>query len=188
MLSSSPRLCVAENSVLLVIDIQQRLAGAMSEKVLQSVVKHTGWLLQAADLLNIPVVRTEQYPKGLGETVDDIKQHLSMDTCLEKTCFSCCGASGFHEVVNIEKRRQVILTGMESHVCVLQTAMELKNGGFDVFIASDAVCSRSKQNHKNALMRMSQADISITNTESVMFEWLRDASHPQFKAISALLR
>ena len=97
-------------------------------------------------------------------------------------------ATGFGEAVKLKQRNQVILTGMESHVCVLQTAMELKATGFDVFVVSDAVCSRHKHNHLNALQRMSQAGIIITNTESVMFEWLRDARHPQFKDISKLIR
>ena len=181
-------LCEADQSVLLVIDIQQGLAKAMPDEVLQAMLKQTGKLLQTADLLNIPVVRTEQYPKGLGETVTEIKQHLKMDTLLEKTRFSCCGAAGFTDAVKLNRRKQIILSGMESHVCVLQTAMELKIAGFDVFVVNDAVCSRHKHNHRNALQRMNQAGIIISNTESVMFEWLRDASHPQFKAIAKLLR
>ena len=187
-MSVPPCLCEAEDSVLLVIDIQRGLARAMPDKALQRVIKHTAQLLQTADLLNIPVVRTEQYPKGLGETVEDIRQHLKMDTLLEKTRFSCCGATGFAEAVKLNRRKQLILTGMESHVCVLQTAMELKTTGFDVFVVGDAVCSRDKHNHKNALQRMSQAGVIISNTESVMFEWLRDASHPQFKTVAKLLR
>ena len=181
-------LCDAKNSLLLVIDIQERLASAMPDKVLETVVKHTGWLIQTADMLNIPVVRTEQYPKGLGDTIKDVQQHLTMDTCLEKTSFSCCGAEGFTQAVNINKHRQIVIAGIESHVCVLQTAVDLLIDGFDVFVAGDAVCSRDKQNHKNALQRLNQLGATISNTESVMFEWLRDASHPQFKAVSKLLR
>ncbi len=183
-----PLLCDAENSILLVIDIQQRLASAMSDKVLQEMTRHTGWLLQAADTLGIPVVRTEQYPKGLGETLPEIKQHIWQDTRLEKSAFSCCGADGFQQTLSQLDRKQVILTGMESHVCVLQTAMELTMAGYEVFVVNDAVCSRQKRHHKNALQRMGQAGIVISNTESVMFEWLRDASHPKFKEISKLLR
>ena len=181
-------LCDADNSILLVIDIQQRLASAMPDKVLQAVTRHTGWLLQAADSLGIPVVRTEQYPKRLGETLPEIKQHIWQDTRLEKSCFSCCGAEGFQKTLSQLGRKQIILTGMESHVCVLQTAMELKMAEYDVFVVNNAVCSREKRNHKNALQRMGQAGIVISNTESVMFEWLRDASHPKFKEVSKLLR
>ncbi len=188
MVETSPLLCQAEQSVLLVIDIQQRLASAMPDQALQAVIKHTGWLLQAAELLNIPVIRTEQYPKGLGETLDDVRQHIQQETRLEKTCFSCCGASGFEQSLQQSGRKQIVIAGMESHVCVLQTAMELKVKGYAVFVVSDAVCSRDKHNHKNALRRMEQAGVVISNTESVLFEWLRDAQHPHFKAISKLVR
>ena len=187
-MSPSATLCQADQSVLLVIDIQQRLAGAMPEKVLQRVIKQTSYLLQAADSLGIPVIRTEQYPKGLGPTMDSVQQHIKQECHLEKTSFSCTGADGFDAELNRLDRTQIILAGMESHVCVLQTAMLLQQNKYDVFIASDAVCSRDKHSHKNALQRMSQAGIVISNAESIMFEWLRDASHPQFKAISSLLR
>ena len=188
MQATSPLLCQADQSVLLVIDIQQRLASAMPDKVLQAVIKHSGWLLQAAALLHIPVVRSEQYPKGLGETLDEVRQHLAHDTRLEKTCFSCCGADGFAQTLSRSARKQLILAGMESHVCVLQTAMQLKAEGYEVVVVNDAVCSRDKHNHKNALRRMEQSGIVISNTESVLFEWLRDAQHPHFKTISQLLR
>ena len=181
-------LCQADQSVLLVIDIQQRLASAMPDKALQSVIKHTALLLSAAGQLNIPVIRTEQYPRGLGQTLEEIQQHIQTDTCLEKTCFSCCGAEGFKPALHKTERKQLILTGMESHVCVLQTAMELGAQGYEVFVVNDAVCSRDKHNHKNALQRLNQAGVVISNTESVLFEWLRDASHPQFKTISQSLR
>lgn len=187
-MSQPPLLCQAEQSVLLVIDIQQRLAGAMPEKPLHSLLKHTGLLLKAADLLEIPVIRSEQYPRGLGDTLHEVQQHIRHETRLEKTCFSCCGAEGFEQTLSNNGRKQIVLSGMESHVCVLQTAMELKLQGYEVFVVNDAVCSRDKHNHKNALQRMHQAGIVISNTESVLFEWLRDARHPHFKAISQLLR
>ncbi len=183
-----PLLCQADQTALLVIDIQQRLASAMPDQVLQSLIKHTGMLLKVANLLDIPVIQTEQYPKGLGPTLDDIQQHIRHDPLLEKTCFSCCGAEGFEQALEKSARKQIVLTGMESHVCVLQTAMELKTKGYEVFVVSDAICSRDKHHHKNALQRMHQAGIVISNTESVLFEWLRDAKHPHFKTISQFLR
>ncbi len=183
-----PLLCQAEQSTLLVIDIQQRLASAMPDQALQAVVKHTGMLLKAANLLDIPVIHTEQYPKGLGQTLDDIQQHIHQETPLEKTRFSYCGAEEFEQTLNRGGRKQYILTGMESHVCVLQTAMDLRAKGYDIFVVSDATCSRVKHHHKNALQRMHQAGVIVSNSESVLFEWLRDARHPQFKSISQLLR
>ncbi|MDH5180672.1 MAG: isochorismatase family protein [Gammaproteobacteria bacterium] len=189
MTAGTSLLCESIRSQLIVIDIQQRLATAMPDKALQNVTRNTGLLLQAAGLLEVPVIRTEQYPKGLGDTLPEVAGHLPAATVtLEKTCFSCMGATGFNKAVNPEGRNQIILAGMESHVCVLQTAMQLQAQGNLVFIAADAVCSRHKQNHKNALKRMAQAGIVISNTESILFEWLRDANHVHFKTISALLR
>ena len=181
-------LCDAADSVLVVIDIQERLAKAMPEKPLRRLVERTSMLIQAANLLGVPVLRTEQYPKGLGPTLSDIEQHLHNDQKMEKTCFACSEASGFAQALQETRRRQVVLTGMESHVCVLQTALGLQAAGHQVFVVGDAVCSRHKANHKNALQRMAHSGVVISNSESVMFEWLRDSRHEQFKTISTLLR
>jgi len=187
-MSQTALLCDAAESVLVVIDIQERLAKAMPDKPLQHLVERTGLLLQAARLLDIPVLRTEHYPKGLGPTLPDIEQQLHKDHKIEKTCFSCCDASGFEQTLQKTARRQVVLTGTESHVCVLQTALGLQASGHQAFVVSDAVYSRHKANHKNALRRMAQSGVVITNSESVLFEWLRDSQHEQFKTILAMLR
>ena len=182
-------LCHAETSQLVVIDIQERLASAMPEKAVARVMDNTAVLLQAAKLLGVAVTRTEQYPKGLGETKPGISQHLdSKSVCIEKTCFACTGSSDFTNRLSIKRRPQIILTGMETHVCVLQTAIELHEQGFQVFVVEDAVCSRNKHRHKNAIARMRQAGVIVTNTESVVFEWLRDAKHEHFKAIAKLIK
>ena len=182
-------LCNAETSQLVVIDIQDRLASAMPEKVMQRVINNSNVLLQAANLLDVAVIRSEQYPKGLGDTREEIQQHLSSKAaCFEKTCFACTGSSEFTNHLSKKRRPQLILTGIESHVCVLQTAMELLAQGFEVYVVEDAVCSRNKHNHKNALKRLRHAGVIITNTESVVFEWLRDANHEHFKAISKLIK
>lgn len=182
-------LCNAATSQLVVIDIQERLASAMPEKVMQGVIANTGILLQAANLLDVAVIRSEQYPKGLGETRHEIQAHVSDKTaCIEKTCFACSGSSDFTNRLSKLRRPQVILTGIETHVCVLQTAIELAEDGFQVFVVEDAVCSRNKHNHKNAIKRLRDAGIIISNTESVVFEWLRDAKHEHFKAISRLIK
>jgi len=153
------------------------------------VINNSAILLQAAALLNIPVLVTEQYPKGLGKTEPAVACHLPAQARhFEKTCFSCCGAAGFMDVVRGLARRHVVLAGMETHVCVLQTALELKDAGNQVFVVEDAVCSRAEANHHNALARLRQAGVIVSNTESVLFEWLRDARHAQFKQVSALIR
>lgn len=182
-------LCDADDCVLLVIDFQERLAAAMPAADLEATVTRTARLLQAAALLDVPVLRTEQYPKGLGATLAQIQHHISgPDAGLEKTGFSCCSAAGFSERLQALQRRQIILAGMETHVCVLQTAFDLKQQGYQVFVAQDACCARSRERTRNGLARMRQADIMVTHSESVVFEWLRDAAHPQFRAVSKLLK
>lgn len=182
-----PLLCDAATSQLVVIDIQEKLAAAMKDSVREQLLRNTAILCEAANALNIPIVRTEQYPKGLGPTEPQVAEHLEQPA-IEKTCFSCYRAPDFVEQLGQNGRRQVILTGMESHVCVLQTAMQLAEHGYQVFVVEDAVASRRKQHHKNALARLRQAGISIVMTESALFEWLRDARHEQFKSLSKLIR
>jgi nicotinamidase-related amidase len=175
-----PSLVRAADSTLVVVDIQERLIAAMAAR--EAVVRSTGILLEAAAMLGIPVIVTEQYPKGLGSTVAEVSAKVPREaTRVEKTCFSAGTA--------VELRRpQVVLAGMEAHVCVLQSAMELTAAGREVFVVADAVCSRTEANCANALARMQNAGIVITNCESVVFEWLRDAQHEHFRAISRLIR
>jgi len=182
-------LCSAEESQLVAVDIQGRLAGAMPESERERVLRHAEVLAEAAGKLAIPVLATEQYPKGLGPTAEPVAEALPPATPLfEKTCFSCGGAEGFLNALGAGGRKQVVLAGMETHVCVLQTALELQGHGFQLFVVEDAVCSRNAANHRSALERLRQAGVIVTNTESVLFEWLRDASHERFKAISALIK
>ena len=181
-------LCSPSESLLAVVDTQTKLAAAMPPAKRDEVLRNTAILLQAASLLGVPVLLTEQYPKGLGKTETALTQHLPPATAIiEKTCFSCCGAADFMATVQRSRRNQIILAGMEAHVCVLQTALDLHATGMQVFVVEDAVCSRRMRNKTNALSRLRQAGIVVTNTESVLFEWLRDASHEHFKAISALI-
>lgn len=186
---TTPLLCQAPLSQLLIIDVQERLARSMDAEVLAKLVGNTQILMEAATALAIPILRTEQYPKGLGPTLPAISAKLpATQSAYAKTCFSSCGAAGIEQALNNATRKQMIIAGMEAHICVLQSAIELQQRGTQVFIVQDAVCSRSKRNYKNALARMRQAGIIISNTESVLFEWLKDASHPQFKSLSKLIR
>lgn len=182
-----PLLCSAATSQLVVIDVQEKLAAAMKKEVREQVLHNCGILCQAANTLGIPVVHTEQYPAGLGPTESSLARHLD-DPAIEKTCFSCYGATGFSGKIKQPARKQIILTGMESHVCVLQTACQLSEHGYQVFVAEDAICSRHKRHHKNALQRLRQSGITVTITESVLFEWLSDAKHEHFKNLSRLIR
>ncbi len=182
-----PLLCDAATSQLVIIDIQEKLAAAIQPGVREQLLRNTAILCEAANALNVPVVRTEQYPKGLGPTEPQVAQHLGQPA-IEKTCFSCYQAPGFVEQLQGNARRQVLLTGMESHVCVLQTAVQLREHDYQVFVVEDAIGSRHKRHHKNALARLRQAGITVIMTESALFEWLRDAKHEQFKALTKLIR
>lgn len=185
----SKLLCQASASQLLIIDIQERLANAMSEKVLTQVLKNTNILIAAANKLCLPIIRTEQYPQGLGPTHTGILGVDSDDHAVyQKTCLSSCGAAGMETHLRDVHRPQVIITGLETHVCVLQTAMELHALGKQVFVVEDAVVSRNKHHFRNAIARMRDAGIIISNTESVLFEWLRDAKHAAFKDLSKLVQ
>jgi nicotinamidase-related amidase len=172
-----------------VVDIQTRLAAAMEAGAREAVLHHAGLLLQASAALGVPVLATEQYPQGLGPTHEAVKALLPAEArTFDKTAFSCCGAVGLLDAVKASGRRQIVLAGMEAHVCVMQTAAELHQAGWPVFVVEDAVCSRREANKGNALSRLRQAGVVIVNTESVLFEWLRDARHAQFKRIAALVK
>ncbi|MGE0485765.1 MAG: isochorismatase family protein [Gammaproteobacteria bacterium] len=183
------RKCSATDSLLLVVDIQQRLGDAMPGKVLNRVLLNTKLLAAASSLLGIPVIKTEQYPTGLGPTHALVAAELPATTvALEKVCFSCCDGDGFSAALTASGRRQVILVGMEAHVCILQTALDLAAAGHEVYVVEDAICSRRLENYQNALDRLRQSGIVVVSAESVVFEWMGSAGHEHFKAIHALLR
>lgn len=164
-------LLAEKQSVLLVIDIQPKLSGAMPAPLVQQMLKQTRLLARAARILNVPVIATQQYPKGLGPIATEIVDALP-ETCpiIEKTCFSCQMSEPIISAIEKTGRKQILLTGIEAHVCVLQTAFDLVQHGFDVHVAEDAVCSRTEANLRNAVARMRDAGISVSNTESAVFE------------------
>lgn len=179
----------ASNSLLVLIDVQERLAAAMDPAGMQSLTKNAAILLQSAACLGVPILATEQYRKGLGPTIAPLASLLPETVQpLEKTTFSCACDRSFADRLQSLGLRQAILAGMESHVCVLQSALELRQSDYEVFVVADACCSRNPRNHANAMDRLRAAGVVVTNTESVVFEWLRNAGHASFKALSALLR
>lgn len=182
-------LCSADGSQLVVVDFQTKLAAAIPDDVRSRVLHQIQVLLKAAAAIGVPVLVTEQYPQGLGPTESAISSLFPPGLQrFDKTRFSCCGANGFLPALAQGGRPQVVLAGMETHVCVLQTAFELRQLGYQVFVVEDAVCSRKKEHFRNAIGRLRQAGVTVSNTESVLFEWLRDAQHARFREISALLR
>lgn len=177
-----------DKAVLVVIDVQEKLCVAMDENVLKKLVKNIGILLESAAELNVPVLLTEQYVKGLGATLPELRDKAVSAPCFEKMSFSCCGSSEFVEALKATGRTQVIITGMETHVCVLQTVIELRQAGLDVHIVKDAVMSRNKQNWQTAIQGMTLAGAVPTSTESAMFQLLKVAGTDEFKKLSKLVR
>jgi nicotinamidase-related amidase len=172
----------AGTSMLCVIDVQERLVPAMSDGV--TAVSRCRRLAEAAGLLGVPIVATEQYRKGLGATVPELAPLLPPP--LEKLSFSCCGADGFLAAIPAGVG-QLVLCGLETHVCVAQTALDLLAAGYAVFLGVDAITSRHACDRDIALRRLEAAGAVPTTSEAILFEWCRSASHPQFQAIRKLV-
>jgi nicotinamidase-related amidase len=173
-------------SQVVVIDIQDKLVDVMPKSEIKKVIDTSSILIQAAKILEVPFLYTEQYPKGLGATVKKLKSLLPY-SAIEKKSFSCLDESKFKSAL-VKSRPQIILCGLETHICILQTALALKAAGKEVFVAEDATLSRSILHHQNAIARLRSEGVVITNIESVIFEWLRVAEGDHFKAISNLIK
>lgn len=179
----------ASKATLLLVDMQERLLPAMSGGL--DVEEHCDTLIQAAKALDVPVTVSEQYPRGLGHTVKKLAEQAAAAPVFQKLTFSCWRDAALkkHMIAHHEAGRPlVILAGIEAHVCVLQTAVDLAAAGFAVFAVADAMASRVTSSHALALDRMRQNAVSVVTTEMVVFELLREAGTPQFKALSALIR
>ena len=150
-------------SQLVVIDMQVKLAPAMDVAAMQATINNCAILLQAANLVQVLTIVTEQYPQGLGETLSEIKQYLSNTKPIAKTAFSAYAEPAFKQHLHSDKT-QIVLTGMEAHICVLQTALGLLNAHKQVFVVEDAIISRNPSNKTNAIARLQQAGCVITNT------------------------
>ncbi|HEY0561860.1 MAG TPA: isochorismatase family protein [Methylophilus sp.] len=174
-------------SQLVVIDMQEKLGLAMQPEAFELVTHNIQRLLQAAQLLALPVIITEQYAKGLGNTLAALQPFCAQAATIDKMTFSACATPKFNQQLHRDLP-QVILTGMETHICVLQTALDLLAHHKQVFVVEDAVISREPANKANALARLRDAGCLITNTESVLFECLGSAEHAQFKAIAKLIK
>ena len=179
-----------ETSVLAIVDIQERLAAAMPEEERERAVKNAAILVEAAGLLGVPVLVSEQYPKGLGHTVEPIREKLDAAdaSVLEKVEFDACANAGFRERVEALGRRHVVLAGMEAHICVFQTARGLVEAGHAVHVAYDATCSRRVEHRTVARGLWERVGATSTITETVLFDWLGKAGGDAFKTIAKLIR
>jgi len=186
----------ASRSSLVMIDFQGKLVPMVHRPGM--VLETARRLMLLADLFQVPVVLTEQYPKGIGPTEAGLKATFDGLTTptffLDKTAFGCCGDAGFEGLLQrarpglAPRDRQLVVAGIEAHVCVMQTVLELRAAGQEVHLCWDAVSGRGEEYRRHALDRMAQAGAILTNHESVAFEWARDKNHPQFKALSALMK
>jgi len=179
-----PRLS-ALNSTLLVVDVQDKLLAVMPDA--SGLIRDVGFLLDVANLLQIPARATEQYPQGLGPTNAELVRRLQAERP-SKVTFTCCGAPGLLDEIRELGRPNVVVAGMETHVCVLQTVLDLLADGLQVFVAADAVQSRFRIDHDVAIRRMERAGAVLTTSETTAFEWLGGSDHPQFKAVSKLVQ
>lgn len=170
-----------DNSALLIIDIQERLMPAIHDGA--TMVAQAAWLCRLAGMLAVPMVITEQYPKGLGSTLAEITEHAAGAQRVEKLCFSAAAEPVLGDTVVAEKN-QLVIAGAETHVCVLQSAIELQQAGKQVYVVEEAVGSRSVRNKQLALERMRAEGVVIVSGEMVAFEWLRRAGTEQFKQVS----
>lgn len=177
----------ADQSTLVCVDVQTRLATAMPDTDMTALIRNANILLQAAPLLDIPVIVTEQYPQGLGETLPELKTRAPHAPVVAKTHFSCMADPAFTRLLTTD-RPHIVLFGIEAHICILQTALDLLDAGKQVFILEDAILSRKPQHRDNAIQRMRAAGAIISNTESFLFECLGNAEGDVFKAISKLVR
>ena len=175
-----------DHSLLLVVDIQEKLAPAINQG--EAVIRNNQRLLEGARLLELPRFISEQYVKGLGPSIAAIKNVAVDAIFFEKIHFSCTCQPGVLETLKAKGRQQIILTGMETHVCVLQTALGLRGAGFDVFLVADASASRTAESRSIAIERMRDAGVHIVTTEMVLFEWLEQASSNDFRALLPLIK
>jgi nicotinamidase-related amidase len=175
-----------KRSALVVIDIQERLFPHVYEP--SRLLARIDLLLSAAQLLDIPILITEQYPKGLGSTIEEIRRAVPDAQPLTKMYFSCVLAPGFKERLTALQRDQIIVAGIETHICVAQTALDLVAQGEEVYVVADATSSRRLLDSKIALQRLDRSGLTIITAESVVFEWLRRAGTEEFKALQPKLK
>ena len=175
-----------DRSCLLIVDVQERLAPVMSDP--RRVLHNCTLLMRAAQRLEIPILVSEQYPKGLGPTMVDLRPYLPAEGAMPKLHFSAASDETILAKLQGFKRGQVVIAGIETHVCVLQTALDLKAKGFEVMVAADACASRRIESEQMGWSRMRQCGVELLSVEMVLFEWMHKAGTPEFKELSALIK
>lgn len=172
----------SENSALLVIDVQAKLLPGVFEN--ETLVKNCQWLIGVAQLMGVPVRGSEQYPQGVGPTIESLRTLLPDGSYVGKTHFSCVDAPDCNSQIEALDREVIVICGMEAHVCVLQTALRLLETGKTVYVVADAISARNPRDTEVALQRMRDEGVKIVTREMVGFEWIRRSDAPQFKRFS----
>ena len=175
-----------DNALLLVVDFQARLMPAIFES--EALAIKTAAFAKGCRVLGVPIIAMQQYTKGLGETVGEIREALGDFEHVEKITFSCCGCAEFAEKLAREERKNILLTGIEAHICVQQTALDLLETNYNVYLITDCVGSRFEADRFCAERRMEKAGAVLTTMESVLFEMLGRADHPHRKEISSIVK
>ena len=174
-----------DNSIVLIIDVQEKLVNMLDDNTVSSeAVK----VAKAAGILNIPTIITEQYPKGLGATIPEIKNAVPNAEYIEKTSFSALKEEALQSKLNKLNKKQIIIFGIETHICVLQTVSDLLNQDYEVFIVENSCGSRSEKNKEWALKRLMHMGAQVVTTEMVIFELLETSKHPNFKEVQAIIK
>jgi len=176
-----------ETAALAVIDMQEAFRPVMPD--FGEVASRIALAVEGARLLEVPVIVTEQYPKGLKHTAAEIKGRLPVEMkAIEKSCFSSCGSGDFLSQLTSQNLKQVLICGIEAHICVMQTSLDLLTRGFEVFLLVDCITSRRPENKQAALSRLTQAGAIHSTLEMALFEMTRTADSPQFRAIQNLIK
>lgn len=186
MRKKHPNLAEKKGSVLLIIDVQEKLVPEIFKK--KEVIENIKKLIEFCKALNIPIILTEQYPKGLGTTISEIKSTLLNYEPIKKVSFSCFDSYEFWEKIKKLNPSSLIITGIETHICVNQTALDALMENYKIFVISDAVSSRTKHNWEIGLQKMQSCGVNISSTEMLMYEILERASTSDFKKILPLLK
>ena len=175
-----------KNTLLLVIDFQERLVPSMHRH--EELTRNTANIIKGCRILDVPILITQQYTKGLGDTIPEVEDALGEYKYIEKITFSCCGNNEFKEALNKTGKKNILITGIEAHICVQQTVLDLLNDGYSVYLIADCVGSRFKPDRLYAEKRMEKAGAVLTTSESVLFEMMVSADHPMRKEISNLVK
>jgi hypothetical protein len=175
-----------QDAIVLGVDFQEHLVPILADKEL--FIANSARFLKGVGLLGLPILVSEQYPKGLGPTVAPIKEAAGDAHYLSKRSFSCCDEPAIVSALEQSGKKTVVLLGCETHICVMQTAVDLKAAGYDVAVVADCCASRFPQNRDLGLQRMEKEGVIVTGSESLLFELLRDSRAPEFKAVQALVK